>query len=65
MDCWTGRFGGLFAPKDAIDIPGGAEVLVEPVWPVRDQAAGSDECVIRVDGRKSVTVAAMAMIGSR
>src|SRR6478735_8862585 len=34
--CLHWQAGGLFAPKDAIDIPGGAEVLVEPVWPVRD-----------------------------
>src|SRR5215471_2774796 len=44
----------LLALEDAIDIPSGAPVVIEPVRPVRDQAASSDKSTVRVHRRKLI-----------
>ena len=43
------QVGRLLALQDAIDIAGGAPVLVDEIRPVGDQAAGGDEVAIGVD----------------
>ena len=43
--CLNRQVGGLLALEDAVDIASGAAVLVEPIWPVRDQAADGDKCM--------------------
>jgi hypothetical protein len=46
--------GGLLALEDAVDIAGGAPVLVEEIRPVGDQPAGCDEVTLEIDRREFV-----------
>src|SRR5215475_2415719 len=48
------QIGWLLALEDAIDIASGASVVIEPVRPVRDQAASGDKSTIRVHCRKLI-----------
>ena len=41
------QVGGLLALEDAVDVAGGAAVLVDPIRPIGDQAAAGDEDAIR------------------
>ena len=41
------QVGGLLALENAIDIAGGAPVLVDEIRPIGDQAAGGDKGAIR------------------
>jgi hypothetical protein len=43
------QVGGLLAFEDAIDIAGGAAVLVDEIRPVGDQAAGGDVAAAGID----------------
>src|ERR1700732_1016155 len=48
------QVGGLLTFEDAIDIIRGAQVWLDRIWPIRDQAAVADEVAIRVDGRQPI-----------
>ena len=41
--------GWLLALEDAVDVAGRAPVLIDPIRPIGDQAAGGDEVAIEVD----------------
>ena len=43
------QVGRLFALQDAIDVAGGAAILIEVVGPIADQAAGANGVAERVD----------------
>ena len=49
--CWRlhRQVSGLLALEDAVDITGGASKLIDPIRPIGDQAAASDEEADRVD----------------
>ena len=48
------QVGRLLALEDAVDVAGGAAVLVDPIRPIGDQAAGGDEGAVGVDGGQLV-----------
>ena len=43
------QVGRLLALEDAIDVAGGAPVLIDVIRPIGDQAAGGDEGAFEVD----------------
>src|SRR5262249_14075445 len=51
---WPGQIGWLLTLEDAIDVASGASVVIEPVRPVRDQAASGYKSTIRVHCRKLI-----------
>src|SRR5262245_60277641 len=48
------QVGWLLALEDAIDIASGASVVIEPVGPVRDEAASGDKSTVRVHCRELI-----------
>jgi hypothetical protein len=48
------QVGWLLALEDAINIASGTSVVIEPVRPVRDQAASGDKSTIRIDRGKLI-----------
>ena len=60
----TGRSAGFLALEDAINVYGGAPVLVDPIRPIGDQAAIGDEVTVDVD-RGQLVRAASVMISLR
>src|SRR5262249_46346953 len=48
------RIGRLLTLQDAVDVAGGAPVLMDVIMPIGDKAAGVDEDTIVVDRRQLV-----------
>src|SRR5262245_5790104 len=48
------QIGRLLALQDAVDVAGGAPVLIDVIMPIGDKAAGVDEDTIVVDRRQLV-----------
>ena len=48
------QIGRLLAFEDAVDVAGRAPVLVDPISPIGNQAAGGDEGTLEVDRRQLV-----------
>jgi hypothetical protein len=52
--CLHWQVGRILAPENAIDVPGRASVLIDPIGPVGNQPAGGDKDTVGVDGWQMV-----------